>query len=548
MAPQLWMLRHGEAVPHDSKPDDERELTPRGRAPVRGRGRGARRARRGVRGLLREPEGARVGDGRLACEASNIEPVERGLARRRLQPRRRARAARRPRRTTKILVVGHEPSFSQVVYDFTGGRVDFKKGGVAAVHAARARRRAARAAAPARARGDRRAPLASALVAARRGSRASATSARGCSDASSTNSSGLCALPPRGPRPSTVTGIAAAKWLASLAPPRAAGDDRAAERGARAREQRRASRSSACIPGQRRISSASSRTPSSSAGIALEHGLDRVQVVGAHVAEQLAVAGDDVERVAGAQHGRDGGQVRRARRVVAARRRPGRRRRARAARCGRGRAPSPSARCGRAPVTWIVPAALRRTTTPSSLAAPARRPRSTGTRRSRRSASTWANGGGPPLLVADQQQRELVVELRAARRSARSAPSASTSPPFMSTEPEPTSCSPDARAAACARRARRRCRRGRAAARLRVPVPCSAGDQVLRRGRGRSTGCARSSPRRAAARRTPRAHSSAPCTSPEGDETADQRLELARRPARDLRRRLLDPRVHARPG
>ena len=26
MAQQLWLLRHGEAVPHDSKPDDEREL------------------------------------------------------------------------------------------------------------------------------------------------------------------------------------------------------------------------------------------------------------------------------------------------------------------------------------------------------------------------------------------------------------------------------------------------------------------------------------------------------------------------------------------
>ena len=32
-----------------------------------------------------------------------------------------------------MLVVGHDPSFTQVVYDLTGGRVDFKKGGVAAV-------------------------------------------------------------------------------------------------------------------------------------------------------------------------------------------------------------------------------------------------------------------------------------------------------------------------------------------------------------------------------------------------------------------------------
>ena len=33
----------------------------------------------------------------------------------------------------RVLVVGHEPSFSQVVHDLTGGRLDFKKGGVAAV-------------------------------------------------------------------------------------------------------------------------------------------------------------------------------------------------------------------------------------------------------------------------------------------------------------------------------------------------------------------------------------------------------------------------------
>ena len=36
-----------------------------------------------------------------------------------------------------MLVVGHEPSFSQVVLDLTGGRVDFKKGGVAAVRVER---------------------------------------------------------------------------------------------------------------------------------------------------------------------------------------------------------------------------------------------------------------------------------------------------------------------------------------------------------------------------------------------------------------------------
>ena len=33
----------------------------------------------------------------------------------------------------RILVVGHNPDFAQVVYDLTGAHVDFKKGGVAGV-------------------------------------------------------------------------------------------------------------------------------------------------------------------------------------------------------------------------------------------------------------------------------------------------------------------------------------------------------------------------------------------------------------------------------
>ena len=37
----------------------------------------------------------------------------------------------------RVLVVGHDPSFTQVVHDMTGGRVDFKKGGVSVVRAER---------------------------------------------------------------------------------------------------------------------------------------------------------------------------------------------------------------------------------------------------------------------------------------------------------------------------------------------------------------------------------------------------------------------------
>ena len=80
----------------------------------------------------------------LACERLNIEPiVETSLADGFSRVDALALLDAHDD-DAKVLVVGHEPSFSQVVYDFTGARVDFKKGGVAAIQAHARRRRAAR--------------------------------------------------------------------------------------------------------------------------------------------------------------------------------------------------------------------------------------------------------------------------------------------------------------------------------------------------------------------------------------------------------------------
>ncbi len=130
---QLWLLRHGEAVPHESKPDFERELTPRGeRQSVAA---GAALAKLGLEfsACYTSPLVRAAGTAELACKALNLAPQEcesvgmgfdaetgRGLL---------AEHGDRAR----ILVVGHNPSFEQVVFDLTGARVDFKKGGVAAV-------------------------------------------------------------------------------------------------------------------------------------------------------------------------------------------------------------------------------------------------------------------------------------------------------------------------------------------------------------------------------------------------------------------------------
>ena len=74
---------------------------------------------------------------RLACQALNVEPeIEQSLANG--FDRDDALELLMPHgEDARVLIVGHEPTFSQVVYDLTGGRIDFKKGGVAAVRVER---------------------------------------------------------------------------------------------------------------------------------------------------------------------------------------------------------------------------------------------------------------------------------------------------------------------------------------------------------------------------------------------------------------------------
>jgi phosphohistidine phosphatase len=137
MAQQLWMLRHGEAVPHDSKPDDERELTPRGRRQADVAGAALAALNEEFAACYTSPKVRARETAELACAHLNIEPVlEDSLADGFCRVDALALLEAHDG-DARVLVVGHEPSFSQVVYDFTGGRVDFKKGGIAALRASR---------------------------------------------------------------------------------------------------------------------------------------------------------------------------------------------------------------------------------------------------------------------------------------------------------------------------------------------------------------------------------------------------------------------------
>jgi phosphohistidine phosphatase len=138
MAPQLWLLRHGEAVPHESKPDADRELTPRGERQSIAAGKGLAKLGLEFDACYTSPKVRALQTAQLACEALNIEPVVEESLADGFDREDALELLLRHGADARVLVVGHEPSFSQVVHDFTGGRTDFKKGGVAAVRAERA--------------------------------------------------------------------------------------------------------------------------------------------------------------------------------------------------------------------------------------------------------------------------------------------------------------------------------------------------------------------------------------------------------------------------
>jgi phosphohistidine phosphatase len=131
MAPQLWLLRHGEAVPHNAAPDDERALTERGRDQSRAAGKALRDLGVEVHLCFTSPKVRARETAELACRAIGAEPIVHeplasGFTREDALELLSAAEGR-------VLVVGHEPDFSQVVHDYTGGRIDLKKGGVAGI-------------------------------------------------------------------------------------------------------------------------------------------------------------------------------------------------------------------------------------------------------------------------------------------------------------------------------------------------------------------------------------------------------------------------------
>jgi len=141
MAQQLWFLRHGEAEPHDARPDERRRLTERGEEQSRAAGRALAVLELTFQLIVTSPRVRALDTARLACEELRLgdpvvdEALSSGFG---VDDALELLHAAGPDK--RLLLVGHNPDFEQVVHDLTGVRADIKKGGIAAVRMERSKR------------------------------------------------------------------------------------------------------------------------------------------------------------------------------------------------------------------------------------------------------------------------------------------------------------------------------------------------------------------------------------------------------------------------
>ena len=124
----IWLLRHGDAEAGEGKPDAERDLTEKGEAQSVAAGRALKALGVDLDVCLTSPKVRAKRTAELACEQLGVEVEDDDrLAGGDFDPLEVA-AGR-----GEVMLVGHEPDFSQAVALATGSRVKMKKGGIAAI-------------------------------------------------------------------------------------------------------------------------------------------------------------------------------------------------------------------------------------------------------------------------------------------------------------------------------------------------------------------------------------------------------------------------------
>jgi phosphohistidine phosphatase len=137
MGQQLWLLRHGAAEPHGVRPDADRRLTERGEAQSRKAGKALAKMDIGFDAILTSPRVRARETANLAAEPLGMTPEVHETLTGGFSREDALELMSRYGVDAKVLLVGHEPDFSQLIHDFTGGRAEMKKGGLAGMRIAR---------------------------------------------------------------------------------------------------------------------------------------------------------------------------------------------------------------------------------------------------------------------------------------------------------------------------------------------------------------------------------------------------------------------------
>ncbi len=132
MAQQLWFLRHGDAE-QGSGSDFDRKLTDKGEQQSTAAGAALARLGIGFAACYTSPRVRALDTARLACRPLGIQPEQVPALGGGFDRDQALALLRRHGADERVLLVGHEPDFSQTVFDLTGGRVDLRKGGLAGV-------------------------------------------------------------------------------------------------------------------------------------------------------------------------------------------------------------------------------------------------------------------------------------------------------------------------------------------------------------------------------------------------------------------------------
>jgi phosphohistidine phosphatase len=133
MAQQLWLLRHGEAEPHDARPDPERRLTERGEEQSRVAGAALRALDLHFHLVFTSPKERALQTARLACAELGCDLVVHDKLASGFDADEALELLAMAGDEQRILVVGHNPDLVQVLHDLTGANAEFKKGGVAGI-------------------------------------------------------------------------------------------------------------------------------------------------------------------------------------------------------------------------------------------------------------------------------------------------------------------------------------------------------------------------------------------------------------------------------